>query len=85
MIAAVRNSENAVDRADRAADTRADRAADQSPHRSGRTAALSRAFLRAADDALCVPEMGDRQQCESKRRGRKITLAEIGRPATSMP
>jgi hypothetical protein len=55
------NSEHAIDRAHRTADTRADRSADDGADRAGRTAALARALLGAADDALRVPDMRDRQ------------------------
>ena len=58
----LRNSEHAIDRAHRAADTRADRSADDGADRTGVTTALTRAFLRAADDALRMSEMRDRQQ-----------------------
>ena len=62
MVPAMRpNSEYAIDRAHRAAHTRANRSADDSTDRAGRAAALARALLGTADDALTVPGMRDRQ------------------------
>ena len=66
-----RKSEHAVHGADRAADAGADRAADDGADRTGRAAAFAGAFLRAADDALRMAEMGDRQQGQRERRGRE--------------
>jgi hypothetical protein len=68
------NSEHAIDRAHRTADTRADRTADDGTDRTGRTGALARTSLGTADDALRVPDMGDRQQGESQCRRRKQGL-----------
>jgi hypothetical protein len=68
------NSEHAIYRAHRTADTRADRASDDGADRTGRTSALARAFLGATDDALRMPEMGDRQQGQSDRRSRQVKL-----------
>ena len=62
MVPAMRpNAEHAIHRAYRATDTRAYRTTDNSADRAGRTAALARALLSAADDALRVPGMRDRQ------------------------
>jgi hypothetical protein len=72
IITSVRNAENAVHGTDRAADTCADSAADESTDRTSRTAALTRTFLGATDNALRVSQMRDRQQGQSKRCGRKI-------------
>ena len=71
MVPAMRpNSEHAIDRAHRAAHARADRSADDSTDRAGRAAALTRALLGAADYALRVSKMGDRQHGESHCRRR---------------
>jgi hypothetical protein len=63
-----RKPEDTVHRPDCAAYTGPDRAAYHRTDWPGRAATLSRALLRAADDALCVPKMGEGQQCESERR-----------------
>ena len=69
-----RQSEHAVDRAHRAANTRADCSAHHSADRTGVATALTRAFLRAADDALRMSEVRDRQQAERDRRRREVGL-----------
>ena len=75
MVPAMRpNSEYAIDRAHRAAHTRANRSADDSTDRSGGTAALARALLGAANDALRVPDMRHRQQRQSNCRRRNQGL-----------
>ena len=62
MVPAMRpNSEHTIHRAHRAAHTRADRSADDSADRARGTAALTRALLGAANDALRVSDMRDRQ------------------------
>jgi hypothetical protein len=62
MVPAMRpNSQHAIYRAYRTTDTRPDRTADDGADWSSRTAALARALLSAADDALRVPDMRDRQ------------------------
>jgi hypothetical protein len=65
------NSEHAIHRAHRTADTRANRTADDGTDRTGRPAALARTLLGTANDALRVPDMGDRQHGESQCRRRK--------------
>ncbi len=69
---AMRNAENAVHGAHRAADTRAERTADDSADRAGRAATFTHTFLGAADNALGVAGMGHHQQGQRKRGGRKI-------------
>jgi hypothetical protein len=64
---AMGNSENTIHGTNRAADPCTNRAADDSADRTGRTAPLTRAFLSAADNALRVSQMRDRQQGQSKR------------------
>src|ERR1700688_805278 len=66
IVAMIGNAEHAVDGTDCAADACTDCAADHRTDRTRRAAALARTFLRAADDALRVPEMGDR---EPRQRG----------------
>ena len=62
LVPAMRpNAEHAIHRAYRATDTRAYRTADDGADRAGRTAALARALLGTADDALSVPGMRNRQ------------------------
>jgi hypothetical protein len=68
------NSEHAIHRAHRTADTRADRTTNDRADRPGRAAAFTRALLRTAHHALRVPGMGDRQQSESHCRCRKQRL-----------
>jgi hypothetical protein len=72
VIAMMRNTENAVHCANRAADTRSDRTADDRPHGTGRTATFARASLGTADDTLGVRDRRDCGQRQGKRRGRKI-------------
>ncbi len=67
-----RQSEHAVDRAHRAADTRTDRATDNRADRAGVATALTGAFLRAPDDTLRMSGMRHRQQGERDRRRREI-------------
>ena len=69
-----RQSEHAVDGAHRAADASTDRAAHDGADRAGIATALTGAFPRAADDALRMSEMRDRQQAERDRRRREIGL-----------
>jgi hypothetical protein len=68
------NSEHPIHGPQRAADTRADRSADDGADRAGRTAALARASLGAADDTLRVSDMGNGQHSESQCRCRKQRL-----------
>ena len=80
----MRNSEYAIHRADRAADTGADRAADDSTDRTRRAAAFAGAFLRAADDPLRMTEMGYGEQGQDKSRGGKLSFKGRRRSAASM-
>ena len=57
-VAAVRDAEHALHGPHRAADTGSDRPADHTTDRSGDPVALVGTFLRAAHDALGVPDMG---------------------------
>jgi hypothetical protein len=68
----LRNSEHAIYRAHRTADTRADRTSDDGADRTGGTSTLARTLLGATDDALCMPEMGNRQRRQSDCRSRKV-------------
>ena len=79
-----RNPEHALDGAHRAADAGADRATDHTADRTGDPVTFLRAFLRAAHDALRMPDMGHRQQRENDGRGRKIEFARANRPAASL-
>jgi hypothetical protein len=75
MMPAMRpNSEHAIHRAHRAAHTRADCSADDRTDRAGRTTAFAGALLGAADDALRVSKMRDRQYGQSHCRGRNQGL-----------
>src|SRR5665213_3103581 len=71
-IAAIGNAEHAVHGAHRTADTGADRAANHSADWTGGTAAFIRALLRAANDALGMPDVRNREQGESKGCARKM-------------
>jgi len=51
-VAAIRNSQHAIDGAHGTADTGTDRSANQTTHRTGGAVAFVGAFLRAAHDAL---------------------------------
>ena len=84
MPPVIGNAEHAIDRAHRAADTGADRAADDATDRTGDPVAFMSALLRAAHDALRMAGMGDREQRESERRGRKMNLQQASRRAASM-
>jgi hypothetical protein len=68
----IRNPEHAIHRANGAADTSADRAANHATYRTGHAIAFRRTFLRTADDALGVPDVGDGEQRKGERRGAKI-------------
>jgi hypothetical protein len=70
-IAAIRNPEHAINGTHGAADAGADRAANHAAYRTGGPVALIRAFLRTADDALRMPELGDREQRQSDGRNGK--------------
>ncbi len=59
-----RNSENTVHGAHRAAHSCSDRTAYDCADRACRAIAVTRAFAGAADDALRMPGMRDRQQCQ---------------------
>src|SRR6266436_2842066 len=63
-IAAIGNSEHAVDGAHRAADAGADCAAHHTAHGAGDPASLVRTLLRPANDTLGLTDLGDRAQCE---------------------
>src|SRR5258707_9967270 len=71
-IAAIGNSEHAVDGAHRAADAGADCAANHTAHGAGDPASLVRPLLRPAHDTLGVTDMGDREQCEHHCHSRKM-------------
>jgi hypothetical protein len=62
----------------RAADTGSDRSADDAADRAANPVAFPGALLRAAHDALCMPDMGDREQC--KHDGRECKIAFYGQP-----
>src|ERR1700759_103685 len=72
IVAAIWNSEDAVNGPHRAADTRSDSPAHHSADRSGRAAALADAFLGSADDALRVAMMGNRKHGQGKCRSREV-------------
>ena len=72
-MTAVGNPKHAIHRADRPANASADGAANQPAHRTGSAVAFVRTLLRAAYDALGLPGMRDREQCESQRRTGKQT------------
>ena len=61
VVAVIGNPKHAIDGTDRTADAGTHRAANHGPYRTSRTAALTRAFLRSANDALRMPELGDCQ------------------------
>ena len=72
IAAVIGNAEYAVHRADGAADAGSDRSANGAADRTGNPVAFIRALLRAAYDALRMPDMGDREQRERECRTRKI-------------
>ena len=71
MPAAMRNAEDALDRADRSADTRTNGAAHDAADRAGNAVTLVSTFLRAAHDALRMRSMRDRQQDQRTGGGRE--------------
>src|SRR5258705_7261428 len=73
-IAAIRDSEHALDGAHRAADAGADRAANHPTHGAANPVAFVSTLLRAAHDALRMTDMGDREQREHQCRSREIKL-----------
>ena len=82
IAAPIGNAEHAIHRADRAADTGSDRAADHTAYRTGGPVTFVGAFLRAAHDALGMPDMGDREQREGDGRDRQRWIL-AGKPAGS--
>jgi hypothetical protein len=70
----MRNSEHAIHRTDRTADTGADRAANDRTDRTRRAAAFAGAFLRAADNPLRITEMGYCKQGQDNSRRRKLNF-----------
>src|ERR1700704_1779203 len=72
--ATIRNPEHALDGSHCATDAGPDRAANHTADRAANPVAFRRALLRAAHDALRMPDMGDREQGESECRGRKMKL-----------
>ena len=73
------NPEHAIHRADCTTHTRADRTSDDRADRTGSAPALAGTFLRAADNALRMPEMGYRQQGQCDRGGCQMKL--VGKAA----
>src|SRR5712664_3554037 len=71
-IAAIVNPEHALDGAHRPTDAGSNRAADHTAYGAGDPVAFPGAFLRAANDTLRMPDMGNRQQCEHDGRDTKI-------------
>lgn len=63
-VVTMRNAEHTLDRTNGAADTGTDDATDRTAHGAGNPVALVRAFLGAADDALGVAGLRQRQQRE---------------------
>ena len=78
VIPIATNPEDAIDGTHRAADTGANRAANDGAHRACRAATLMHALLsaalHAADDALRMTGMGNREQRENERCGCKREL-----------
>src|SRR5258708_29556797 len=72
IMTPIGNPEHAFDGSHRAADAGADRAANHSAHRTGGPVTFVCALLRAAHDALRMPDLGDREQCERDGRDTKI-------------
>jgi hypothetical protein len=72
--ATIRNPEHALDGSHCATDAGPDRAANHTADRAANPVAFRRALLRAAHDALRMPDMGDCEQGESACRGRKMKL-----------
>jgi hypothetical protein len=70
-ITAIGDPEHTLDGAHRPADTGADRSANHTAHRAGNPVTFPGALLRAAHDALGMPELGDRQQRQNDRRRRQ--------------
>src|SRR5258705_3368493 len=71
-IAAIGNSEHAVDGAHRAADAGADRATNHTAHGAGDSASFVGTLLRPAHDTLGVTDIGNDKQCEHDCRRRKM-------------
>src|SRR3981081_3285939 len=72
--ATIRNPEHALAGSHCATDAGPDRAANHTADRAANPVAFRRALLRAAHDALRMPDMGDREQGDSECRGRKMKL-----------
>src|ERR1700694_1154631 len=80
-IATIPDPEHAFDRSHRAADTGTDCAANHTTDGAGNPVTLAGAFLRAAHDALRMPELGNREQRENECRSRKEFYRHSGRQA----
>jgi hypothetical protein len=74
-MAAIGDSEHAIDCTDRTTNTCSHRLADHAADGTGNPITFVPAFLSATHDALRVSDMGDRQQCECERRAGKISGA----------
>ena len=66
IVTPIGNAEHALDRAHRTANAGTDRAANHPADWTGNPAAFIRTLLRAADNALTVRGMRDREQGESE-------------------
>jgi hypothetical protein len=84
-IAAIGNTEHAINGTHGAADTGADRAANHAADRTGGPVTLIGSLLRAADDALGMGELGDREQRQSDgRNGKTEPDGQTGGQARSL-
>ena len=82
IVTVIGNPEHAVDRADRASNTGTDRAANYRAHRTRRAAAFAGAFVRAADNALCMPKVGASRAMRAQPPRRRDRISSANRPAT---
>ena len=70
-VAAIRDTEHALDRAHSAADAGTDGSADHAAYRTGGPITLIGALMRPADDALGMAGLGDSRQRQCEGGGRK--------------
>jgi hypothetical protein len=72
IMAPIGNPEHAFNGSHRATDAGADRAANHAAHWTGGPVTFVCTLLRAAHDALRMPDLGDREQCKRDGRDTKI-------------
>ena len=81
IVAVIGDSKHAIYGPNRSADTGPHRAANHATHWTGNPIAFRSTLPRAANDALRMPELGNREQRENECRRRKEFYRHSGRQA----